>query len=553
MSKHPWTLAAAMALAAGTLRAGDPAPGDAQDLCFLAGGHPTFVRLRIEINEKPLGVAWREAVGALHAFLDFNNDGTVRREEAEQVDWNGLIHLFDNPGQASRAAAGRGRGPAGPALPALDARPQDGVVSAEELAEFLRALRGPISVQAVSQSDAEKDRTFARIDTSGDGTLSPGERAEAAVRLRSVDQNDDEVISADELAAFRNPFFRFAAPSPQGGGAAPVVLLDPGVSRIRMVQQLLNRLDIGGPDGGKAGDHRLSRAEAGLEAEAFAAFDNDGDGTLDSDELMQFLDRGEPAVEIILRLGRLLKRSAIELIDRKPLTPRVRMRASHDGAVILDLDDVCLELRADESIGRAGDAWTYYTARFQDLDADKNGSLSISESRGEELLRSLFRLMDRNNDAQVSKDEMSAVRALLNDLERGLAVLEVTDRGVLLFSNLDVDSDGRLGLRELQAASERLASFDRNGDGQVTAAEIPQRFDWSLSPAQIPHGYALRADRRDQMPPPRRHAAPAPAWFRNMDRNHDGDLSPREFLGPRAAFQRLDANGDGLIDAGEAK
>ena len=37
-----------------------------------------------------------------------------------------------------------------------------------------------------------------------------------------------------------------------------------------------------------------------------------------------------------------------------------------------------------------------------------------------------------------------------------------------------------------------------------------------------------------------------------MDRNRDGDLSPREFLGPRDAFLRLDADGDGLIDAREA-
>ena len=37
-----------------------------------------------------------------------------------------------------------------------------------------------------------------------------------------------------------------------------------------------------------------------------------------------------------------------------------------------------------------------------------------------------------------------------------------------------------------------------------------------------------------------------------MDRNHDGDLSPREFLGPTAKFQRLDADGDGFIDDREA-
>jgi hypothetical protein len=38
-----------------------------------------------------------------------------------------------------------------------------------------------------------------------------------------------------------------------------------------------------------------------------------------------------------------------------------------------------------------------------------------------------------------------------------------------------------------------------------------------------------------------------------MDRNRDGDVAWREFLGPREAFARIDADGDGLIDAGEAE
>jgi hypothetical protein len=37
-----------------------------------------------------------------------------------------------------------------------------------------------------------------------------------------------------------------------------------------------------------------------------------------------------------------------------------------------------------------------------------------------------------------------------------------------------------------------------------------------------------------------------------MDRNHDGDVSAREFLGTAEDFRKLDADGDGLIDAKEA-
>ena len=37
-----------------------------------------------------------------------------------------------------------------------------------------------------------------------------------------------------------------------------------------------------------------------------------------------------------------------------------------------------------------------------------------------------------------------------------------------------------------------------------------------------------------------------------MDRNRDGDVSRREFLGPREQFDRLDRDKDGLIDPDEA-
>jgi hypothetical protein len=42
-------------------------------------------------------------------------------------------------------------------------------------------------------------------------------------------------------------------------------------------------------------------------------------------------------------------------------------------------------------------------------------------------------------------------------------------------------------------------------------------------------------------------------WFRKMDRNADGDVSFREFLGAREEFDRIDADGDELISVEEAE
>jgi Ca2+-binding EF-hand superfamily protein len=422
---------------------------DVQDLFFLGAAQPVLVRFHIRIGERPLSAAWHDSVGKLHAYLDFDGDGTVRREEAERVEWPRLARLFGNPVRSPMPAAMANRAAAPPAMPALDIGPQDGVISVEELADFLRSLHGPLSVQARPPSESEQDTTFARIDANGDGALGPDERERAAQVLRRFDRNDDESISSTEMTAFRNPVFGFNG---QANPAAepPVLLLDRSVSRFRMVQQVLNRFDTGGPDGDKSKDHRLSRPEIGLSAEVFHEFDDDGDGTLDSDELMQYLDRGEPSIEMIVRLGpRPLKQYVVEFVDRQlvdrgrpglksvmkphdlevvdrppqdppsPDSPRMRIRRTDDTLVTIELGDVWIELRTEDTSGNLARARQAYESLFQNLDADKSESVSLAEVGGREPFQGLFRLMDRSGDDLVVKQEMNAALALLDDLSLG--------------------------------------------------------------------------------------------------------------------------------------
>ena len=44
-----------------------------------------------------------------------------------------------------------------------------------------------------------------------------------------------------------------------------------------------------------------------------------------------------------------------------------------------------------------------------------------------------------------------------------------------------------------------------------------------------------------------------PLWFRKMERNGDGVVTLREFLGTRDDFKRIDTNGDGIITPEEAE
>lgn len=44
-----------------------------------------------------------------------------------------------------------------------------------------------------------------------------------------------------------------------------------------------------------------------------------------------------------------------------------------------------------------------------------------------------------------------------------------------------------------------------------------------------------------------------PDWFRNLDRNADGQLSRKELIGTDAQFRRIDADGSGAISPTEAR
>jgi Ca2+-binding EF-hand superfamily protein len=482
---------------------------DVQDFVFVGGAQSILVRVHIEIGGRPLTPAWRSAAARLHEYLDFNGTGTIRRDE--------------------------------------------------ELADLVEVISGPVTVVTRPTSPAGLDTTFAALDRHGDGALTTEERDEAATVLRRFDQNDDELVSSTELAAFRDPNAESSAQeaagqmqAPARGGIqaeGPVLRLDRSGSRVQMVRQLLNRFDTGGPGGARAKDQRLSRSEIRLAAEVFRAFDQNRDGSLDSVELLTFLERAEPAVELIVRLGpRRPEEPAVEFVHPgRTVGPRVRLRRSEPSVVTMEIGDVWLDVRTVETAVDTIRARQVYEETFLDIDLDDSKSISLAEARGREPFQRLFRVLDRNGDGEIATDELNAALALFEDLWQGHAQLAVTDHGVQLFANLDTTCDGRLSLRELHAAPGQLAAFDRNGDGQLAAAEVPRRFEWSFAQAPLPLPLALALGGASGMP-----VRSGPHWFQQMDRNHDGELSPREFLGPGDAFRRLDSDRDGLIDAREA-
>src|SRR5262245_50705061 len=109
---------------------------------------------------------------------------------------------------------------------------------------------------------------------------------------------------------------------------------------------------------------------------------------------------------------------------------------------------------------------------------------------------------------------------------------------------LDVNGDGRLGYAEL-IGTGRLV----NSDGK-----LPRQFLLSLGAAPVrTYGGMLVPAFPKRAPSGSQIAPSASAWFTALDRNRDGIVSPREFVGPLVLFAQLDANGDGMISVAEAE
>lgn len=137
--------------------------------------------------------------------------------------------------------------------------------------------------------------------------------------------------------------------------------------------------------------------------------------------------------------------------------------------------------------------------------------------------------------------------------------VSLEQQGTTLFSRLDTDGDRRLTRRELRRASEVFTQLDVDQDQTISEQDLQTRYVLSIG---LGRSEMRRQDGMTSMQTmmtandailPSAASLNGPVWFQRMDRNRDGDVSLREFLGSAEIFQRLDTDLDGLISAEEAE
>ena len=201
-------------------------------------------------------------------------------------------------------------------------------------------------------------------------------------------------------------------------------------------------------------------------------------------------------------------------------------------------------LAAPQTYNYANAAKSYLTR----YDKDSNGYLEKKE------LPANFRqfdVWDGDSDGKVYEKEITASYTRMLAPQMSQIRANASSQGNSLFQALDPSGDGRLSLREMRTADQQLTKFDENSDDQITQAEIPVALSvhFGLGNAR----YSYRVGQGTQPGTARTANNDAPEWFTRMDRNGDGDLTLKEFLGGKEEFEKLDTNNDGFIEPKEAK
>jgi Ca2+-binding EF-hand superfamily protein len=296
------------------------------------------------------------------------------------------------------------------------------------------------------------------------------------------------------------------------------------------------------------GDGRLAQPEVGLSPERFRALDADGDGKLGPEELKAF-HRQPPDVDAVLELEPPAGQS-----PRVQVSAESRARVTRPDVAVFGLPetDVALAVRTFDPVKSAvADA----QQQFNRLDADQNGYLDRDELKENvRFQRGLFETIDTDGDDKIFWPEMEAYVRSRAEVAATRCDVVLHDLGHGFFEALDRNHDGRIGLREVRTAAPTLEALRKPGQSGLRATDPARRLHLEV----IRGSFLLFGTGTGGESTVPRNVAQArtpvgPVWFQRMDRNLDGDLTWKEFLGPRHVFEELDADDDGLIDPFEAE
>jgi Ca2+-binding EF-hand superfamily protein len=536
------------------------ARADIQDLVFCSEQGLCKLRLYVSVNGRSASANWGEFVNKAFDYCDRNRDGFLDTKEiATMVPpfafAQGVNFIFNGRQQMPRLAE-------------LDTN-KDGKVDREEFTAYFRRSMASVQVSVLPQSaQAERltDALYKHLGARG-GKLTQADLAAAWQRLQKLDQDEDEMITAQELMQRQNnPFYaqaveyeyavngRLQMPRPSASFVALTNGEPANVSAAKVLQVLQSArvpylaLDVlrNNPKAPAILRNSLQKLDAAVLA-AWLELPPDLELEVTIGGLPEGLSRifggGNDSGVRVKRTGR---NTALEQATA----------VGPDGRLRLTTPSEMVEFVRTPTTG-GFDQMQYYRQQFKTeaeakLYMDKT---QLQQSPQLQFLVNIFDMADRDGDGKLFVAEFNAFLDLLKAGNNCQVNVQVLDQGRGLFDLIDADHDQRLSRRELLNAAKNFSHFDRNGDGFLERGELPRQLRLTTSQGNNAQIVGFVIDENGVAVPAATRQGPAkgPLWFRKMDRNKDGDVSMREFLGTPEEFKKIDTDGDGLISPAEAE
>lgn len=578
MSKIRFALAGLVLAGAVVLAAGPPpkkpAPkvdpaslDDRLDYLFLASDRPVTLRLHLRVGDKPYAQDWSVWVDKIFDWFDQDKSGYLEAKEATRLPQPQTLiyHL-----QGSIGGFFGGTVP----MTSLDTN-KDGKASRDELRAFFRrsglgALRLNQNNFQANEADKINKAIYARVNKKKDGKLTQADAARLPDLMATLDENEDELLVTSEINTradggyYAEPFEFY------DGMRRPAVQVDYGLIDIKetprgeLVKKLLTAYD-------RNKDGKLSAAEIGLDKAGFAALDKYGDGQLDAAELPAYFDRA-PDIAVRAKVGQLSATTTVvggvsKFFGRKaPAAQRAEVVTADGRATALaklvrrvDGDNLAMKLgdseiamQVTQGFGGNSGAKQFYLEQYDSI-ADKKESIDRRQVQGNYYLNQMFNQADKNTDGKLTRKELAEWLDLMSEGSGKVSSLALTDNGRPLFAVVDTNRNGSLSVRELRTAWDRMKPLLKDKEG-LRVADMPRSLSITLNQGMYNYGgFRVAVTTYGAPSQPATWGSSTPLWFRKMDRNGDGDVSPKEWLGTEDEFREIDTDGDQLLSGEEAR
>lgn len=503
---------------------------DVRDVLLLLETGPVHLRIRIAVGGQSPADARKATAARLLDSLDTNKDGQLSRDEAQRSP------LFREK-QRPKAEA---------FIKSLNA---DLKMTPRDIEQRLNGIGGETVTYRQNTTASDSDtNVFKMLDANADKIVDQDEMFEAVDLLLAMDLDDDECVTLDELAPPPDPMttpVNVITTTPQPTGPSVAELLR-DTNQTLLPAQLLQKYD-------KNRNQKLSAEELHWPSEKIAPCDTDRDGQLSLNELKK-IKLSPVDVELV-----------VDVIRPKDGGSMLKVVSStverDDGERYPDLATITLPQAVVTFSTREVDPYeasmTLALRTFNELDVDNNGYLDRDETTVRERFgRGLFDQIDADGDGKIFGEEMKEFIHTRGEPVASSCQVTVYDDGAGFFSAIDTNGDRRISMREMRYADKTLVTMQRDEKPGLGEMEPARRYRIEFARGVFnPFG---NADRPVNPAMPQTEVAQTrprpvgPVWFQRWDRNNDGDITWREFLGPRDVFEQLDVDRDEMIDPKEA-